>query len=162
MENRCVLLDTNFLIQFVNDGDLRHEEIHTYFRSFLDGGNRLKLSTICVAEYCVRGQLDELPLRNLEVLPFNIHHSQIAGNISNWLKQNKDVSDLYDSHSIKDDTKILAQIQVEKDITAFATSDKPLIKRITRLKNAGLLRDFEVFDTNESYSSTFGVLPLTA
>lgn len=47
-----------------------------FFRNKL---SYLFISTISIAEYCVGSDKNELPLKNLIVLPFNIEHAEIAG-----------------------------------------------------------------------------------
>ena len=162
MKDQCVLLDTNFVIQFMNERDERHSEIRVFFRTFLEKDFRLKFSTISIAEYCVQGKLEELPLRNLEILPFNVPHAKVAGELTRWLKSSDLLVDSAERPSIKDDAKLLAQLQTESELTAFATSDKRLLATITRLKANGNLRDFEVFDTNDNSASVFGLLPFSA
>lgn len=43
------------------------------------------ISTITVAEYCVNGDISELPLRNVRIVPFNIQHAIIAGKFAKAL-----------------------------------------------------------------------------
>ena len=40
----------------------------------------MMISTISIAEYCVGGDVHELPLRNLQIVPFNLDHSKRTGN----------------------------------------------------------------------------------
>ena len=37
------------------------------------------VSTTSIAEYCVGGDIHELPLRNLQIVPFNLNHSKRTG-----------------------------------------------------------------------------------
>ncbi len=71
-----VLLDTSFLIRLLKKDDELHNNAYQYYRYFLEKGFVLKVSTISIAEYCVRGEIDELPLRSLQILPFNIDHAK--------------------------------------------------------------------------------------
>lgn len=57
-----VLLDTSFFIRLLNDEDPLHSNARGYFKYFLEKEIVLKISTISIAEYCVRGKIDELPL----------------------------------------------------------------------------------------------------
>lgn len=34
----------------------------------------MKISTIAIAEFCVKAEITDLPLRNLQILPFNYNH----------------------------------------------------------------------------------------
>lgn len=36
----------------------------------------MKISTISIAEYCTGGKIDELPLKFLQILPFNVQHAK--------------------------------------------------------------------------------------
>lgn len=74
-----VLLDTSFFIRLLNDEDPLHQNAKDYFRYFLDNDIILKVSTISIAEYCVRGSLDELPLMNVQIIPFNLDHAKKTG-----------------------------------------------------------------------------------
>lgn len=74
-----VLLDTSFFIRLLNDEDPLHQNAKDYFRYFLENDIILKVSTISIAEYCVGGSLDELPLMNIQILPFNLDHAKRTG-----------------------------------------------------------------------------------
>ena len=159
MDNKCVLLDTNFLIQLLKKDDPLHSNVVGFFRIFLDKEFKLKFSTISIAEYCVRGQLDQLPLPNLEILPFNVLHGATAGEFTRMILENKGLMNAEERPSIKDDLKLLAQAQIENEITSFATSDQRLLRIITFLKQDDQLSDLEIINTVEPYSSILGVLP---
>jgi len=45
------------------------------FHTANDNNIILEVSTISIAEYCVRGSLDELPLMNVQIIPFNLDHA---------------------------------------------------------------------------------------
>tara|TARA_R110002072_G_scaffold199584_1_gene357257 strand:- start:227 stop:514 length:288 start_codon:yes stop_codon:yes gene_type:complete len=66
-----VLLDTSFFIRLLNDGDPLHLNAIDYFKHFAENEITMKVSTISIAEYCVKGTVDELPLKKLQILPFN-------------------------------------------------------------------------------------------
>ena len=67
-----VLLDTSFWVRLLNDEDPLHYNAKGYFKYFLENEVVLKVSTITVAEYCVKGKIDELPSRNIKILSFNL------------------------------------------------------------------------------------------
>lgn len=79
MKDKCILLDTSFFIRFLNEDDPLHENVHGFFQYFLGQGAGLKFSTISIAEYCVKGDIELLPLKNLQILPFNLFHAKKAG-----------------------------------------------------------------------------------
>ncbi len=63
MEQNCVLLDTSFFIRLLNRVDPLHENAIGYYRYFLEHDFVIKISTIAIAEYCVKGDVCELPLK---------------------------------------------------------------------------------------------------
>ena len=79
MENNCVLLDTSFFIRLLNAEDPLHDNAMGYFRYFLQHDFVIKVSTIAIAEYCVKGEADDLPLKNMQIVPFNFDHALRAG-----------------------------------------------------------------------------------
>lgn len=74
-----VLLDTSFFIRLLNDEDPLHRNAVGYFRYFLENDITLKVSTISIAEYCVLGNLEDLPLKNVQIVPFNLKEAQKTG-----------------------------------------------------------------------------------
>ena len=84
MARSCVLLDTSFFVRLLNEQDPLHLNTLAYYRHFLEKEFLLKISTISIAEYCVKGALDELPLQDVQVIPFNINH---ANYLSDLLKR---------------------------------------------------------------------------
>lgn len=60
-----VLLDTSFFIRLLNDEDELHNNALGYFKYFLENEITLKVSTITIAEYCVLGKIEDLPLINI-------------------------------------------------------------------------------------------------
>jgi len=80
-----VLLDTSFFIRLLNDEDPLHKNAVGYYRYFLENEIILKVSTISIAEYCVLGTLDDLPLNNIQILPFNLKHAEKTGEFAKVL-----------------------------------------------------------------------------
>lgn len=159
MDEKCVLLDTSFFIRLLNANDILHKNVLEFYRHFLDGGDRLKCSTVSVAEYCVRGTIDELPLKNLEVLPFNLSHAVKSGEFANLVFAKKQTLNLGNRLIIPNDTKLFAQAHIDKEVTSFATSDEECIKIYDFLKET-LSLDFEIINIREPYNTVVGVLPL--
>lgn len=71
-----VLLDTSFFVRLLNEDDRLHKNALDYLKYFLENEVTLKVSTISIAEYCVKGTVDELPLRNLQIIPFNLDQAK--------------------------------------------------------------------------------------
>ena len=158
MEDKCILLDTSFFIRLLNDHDPLHANVLGFYRHFLDKENRLKCSTISVAEYCVRGKIEELPLKNLEILPFNLRHAVTAGEFANAVFTQRNTLTLSNRAVIPNDSKLFAQADVEKDIDYFATADEKCIK-VFNLLNEKFSLQFKIINIREPFSSVLGVLP---
>lgn len=118
----------------------------------------MKCSTISIAEYCVRGEIDELPLKNLEILPFNFEHAIKAGEFARLVFANKDSLDIENRLIIPNDSKLFAQAHLEKEINSFVTSDAKCI-RIHKFLKENTTVDFEIINIAESLSKNFGILP---
>jgi len=56
-----VLLDTGFLIRLLDSNQKLHLNAKSYYKYFLNKEVTLKCSTIAIAEYCVRGTINDLP-----------------------------------------------------------------------------------------------------
>jgi predicted nucleic acid-binding protein len=158
MDDKCALLDTSFCIRLLKEKDELHKNVRGFFQHFLEKEFRLKVSTISIAEYCVRGSVDQLPLKNLEVLPFNLNHAVRAGEFANLVFEKRKTLKLDNRLIIPNDTKLFAQAHVERQITHFATSDEECIKIYNFLKKSQTL-NFEVINIRESYNSFLGTLP---
>lgn len=74
-----VLLDTSFLIRLLKADDPLHANAKAYFRYFIENDVEMYISTISIAEYCVKGSFDDLPFQVCRIMPFNIQHAPIAG-----------------------------------------------------------------------------------
>ena len=157
MDDNCVLLDTSFHIRLLNDSDPLHKNVLGFYQYFLEKEIRLKCSTISVAEYCVKGRLEELPLKNLEIVPFNISHAVKAGKFASTVFAHKNTLNLGNRLIIPNDNKLFAQAQTEKEITKFATSDVECIKIYELLKQNFSLT-FEIINIRNTYTRELGTL----
>lgn len=121
-----VLLDTSFFIRLLNDDDPLHTNAVGYFKYFLQNDIALKISTISIAEYCVLGKLDDLPLKNLQILPFNIKEAERTGQFAEIIfrKNKANKEKLSPRPIIPNDSKLFAQADLDKTVTHFVTSDK--------------------------------------
>lgn len=129
----AILLDTSYLISLADPGRLHHETAVSYLREALRRGVPLYLSAIAASEFQVKQAVTDLPLRNFEVLPFNIDHAMTAGLLMRGIK--RDGTD--DRSAVKDDLKIIAQAICES-LTHILTEDaQTLVKYLRRLNEAG-------------------------
>jgi len=156
-----VLLDTSFFVRLLNDEDPLHNNAKGYFQYFLEKEIALKVSTISVAEYCVRGKIDELPLRNIQIIPFNFDEAKRTGEFAAVLfeENNIDKEKLSPRAIIPNDSKLFAQADLDKTITYFVTSDIRSKKTYAALKKQ-ILPKFEIIDISSPYNETFGILDL--
>lgn len=152
-----VLLDTSFFIRLLNENDNLNSNALGYFKYFLEKDIILKCSTISIAEYCVRGSYDELPWRNLQVVPFNINHGIRAGEFAKIVFNEKDKLDLHNRNIIPNDSKLFAQADIEESITHFVTSDEECLKIHSILKSQANAK-FDIINIRTPYNETYGLL----
>jgi predicted nucleic acid-binding protein len=127
------LLDTSFFITLADPSRAHHMVARHYFTEALQQGCPLYLSAIVASEFQVKQAVTDLPLRNLNVLPFNIDHAMMAGQLMKVLK--RDRGD--DRAVVKDDVKLIAQMVCES-ITHVLTEDhSTLAKYLLKLNDAG-------------------------
>lgn len=161
MSHKSVLLDTSFFLRFLNDSDPLFKNADGYFRYFLQQEISMMISTISIAEYCVGGDVHELPLRNLQIVPFNLDHSIRTGEFSKIAFEAKKSGALQITtrNIIPNDTKLFAQADTENAIEFYLSSDTESLKIYNLLKQHTIPK-FQFLDLNISYSQTFGVLDL--
>lgn len=117
------------------------------------------ISTISIAEYCVGGEVSELPLRNLQIIPFNLDHAKRSGEFAKIIFQNRKSLSLSNRNIIPNDTKLFAQADVEKSVEFYLSSDSESHKIYTLLSQTTNPK-FQFIDLHTSHSTTFGVLDL--
>lgn len=113
-----VLLDTSFLISFSDPARPHHQSALRYYRECIQRQVPLFLSTIAISEFQVRQAINDLPLRNFVVLPFNVDHAMACGLLLRGTA--RDAAD--DRVRVKDDFKLMAQCQCE-GITHLLSED---------------------------------------
>ena len=129
----AILVDTSYLISLADPARPHHATAVAYLREALRRGVPLYLSAIAASEFQVKQAVTDLPLRNFEVLPFNIDHAMQAGLLMRDLK--RDAGD--DRGAVKDDMKLIAQAICES-LTHILTEDaQTLVKYVRRLADAG-------------------------
>lgn len=157
-----VLLDTSFFIRLLDDEDLLHQNALGYFKYYLENDIVMKISTISIAEYCTNGSIEELPLKNLHIIPFNIDHAKQTGEFARVIfeERRKQSIVLKQRILIPNDAKLFAQADLDKDIQSFVTSDTESSKTITLLKSRKGAR-FDFVDIATPYHLTYGLLDLS-
>ena len=127
------LVDTSFLITLADPGRTHHGVAKSYFREALERGVPLYLSAIVASEFQVGQAVTDLPLRNFEVLPFNIDHAMTAGLLLRDLR--RDIGD--DRVAVKDDVKLIAQAVCESLTHVLTEDEQTLTKYVRRLNDLG-------------------------
>jgi hypothetical protein len=159
MMHRSVLLDTSFFLRFLNENDPLFKNADGYFRYFLNEEITMMISTISIAEYCVGGDIQELPLRNLQIVPFNLDHSKRTGEFAKIVFQNKGKLKLNERNIIPNDTKLFSQADCEKSVEFYLSSDSESLKIYNLLKEETNPK-FQFIDLKISHYETFGILDL--
>lgn len=156
-----VLLDTSFFIRLLNDEDPLHLNAVGYYKYFLENEITLKVSTISVAEYCVLGNLEDLPLINIQILPFNLKDGETTGRFAKiiFLENRTNLEKLKPRPIIPNDSKLFAQADNDNTITHFITSDIRSKKTLEMLKK-GINTNFKIISIDIPFSETYGVLDL--
>ena len=146
-----------FFIRFLNDNDPLFKNADSYFRYFIKEEITMMISTISITEYCVGGKFNELPLKNVQIVPFNLDHSKRTGEFARIVFQHKGTLKLNERNIIPNDTKLFSQADCEKSINFYLSSDTESLKIYNLLKEKTNLR-FKFIDLNVSCGETFGIL----
>ena len=129
-----VLLDTSFLISFSDPTRAHHAAARSYYRECVRRQIPLYLSTIVISEFQVKQAINDLPLRNFVVLPFNVDHAMRCGLIiRNMARDPED-----DRVRVKDDFKLVAQCDCESISHVLSEDASTLAKYIDRARDTGL------------------------
>lgn len=159
MTHKGVLLDTSFFIRFLNESDPLFKNSEGYYKYFIQKEIPMFISTISIAEYCVIGTINELPLKDLQIIPFNLSHSKRTGEFARIAFDKKGKLKLQQRNIIPNDTKLFSQADTEVNIGYYLSSDTES-KKIYDLLVKEDKPKFQFIDLNNKYSEVFGVLGL--
>ncbi len=161
MHKRAVLLDTSFFLRFLNDNDPLFKNADGYFRYFLQEDIEMFISTISIAEYCIGGDIHELPLKNLKFIPFNLNHAKRTGEFAKIAFQARStgVLQINKRKIIPNDTKLFAQADCKKTIEFYLSSDSESYKVYNIIKEKNNPK-FQFIDLKTPHNKTFGILDL--
>ena len=129
-----VLLDTSFLISLSDPTRPHHTAAVGYYRECARRLVPMYLSTIVISEFQVKQAINDLPLRNFVVLPFNVDHAMRCGLILRQMS--RDPGD--DRVKVKDDFKLLAQCDCESISHLISEDASTLAKYLERARDTGL------------------------
>ena len=129
-----VLLDTSFLISLSDPTRAQHGVALAYYRECVRRQLPMYLSTIVISEFQVKQAINDLPLRNFVVLPFNVDHAMRCGLIIRQMA--RDPED--DRVRVKDDFKLLAQCDCEAISHLISEDASTLGKYLDRARDSGL------------------------
>ena len=158
---RAVLLDTSFFLRFLNDSSPLFKNADGYFRYFIKNEIDMLISTISIAEYCIGGDINELPLKNLQIVPFNLNHAQRTGEFAKIAFQAKSAETLRvnERKIIPNDTKLFAQADCERIVEFYLSSDAESLKVYNTIKDKTTPK-FQFIDLNIPHYQFFGILDL--
>ena len=129
-----VLLDTSFLISLSDPTRSHHAAAVQYYKECVHRQVPMYLSTIVISEFQVKQAINDLPLRNFVVLPFNVDHAMRCGLVIRQMA--RDPED--DRVRVKDDFKKLAQCDCEAISHLISEDASTLAKYLDRARDAGL------------------------
>ena len=128
-----VLLDTSFLISLSDPTRAHHATALQYYKECIARRVPMLLSTIAISEFQVRQPINDLPLRNFIVLPFNVDHAMACGLLVRAFA--RDPGD--DRARFKDDFKLIAQCQCEGVSHVITEDQSTLTKYLARWNEQG-------------------------
>jgi|SRR5690554_434833 len=138
--NNSVLLDTSFLISLMDDTRPNHLKAKEFYKHFIENNYPMILSSIVTSEFSIKQSIEDLPLKNLRPLPFNIpdsHHISIL--FEDKFKNYKE-----GRVAVKDDFKIVSQCSFNK-INYLITEDYDFSKLISKLNKEGVIKVKSLF-----------------
>jgi len=159
---KTALLDTSFLIRLLNDEDTLHQYAYNFFKGFLEEGITMQISTIAIAEYCVRGKIEQLPLARALPLPFTVSHAKRAGELARIVFDKKKVQacDIAQRNIIPNDTKMFAQADMMPGESYFVSADSEA-RKVYEMINSVEKVNFDFIDIrNQSCNNALGLLDL--
>lgn len=138
MEKR-IILDTSFLITLLDAQRSNHNIAKQYFKYFLENKFLLFVSAISISEYCIKGDIEELPLNYITILPFNLEDAILSKKV-NFLRADRTSAD---RDSIKDDFKIIGQAENRRCDFIITDDKNSLYKFVKELKKSDTIQTLD-------------------
>ena len=159
-DNKIVFCDTGFVIRLLDRTNELHNNALGYFRYFLENDYIIRMSTIAVAEFCVKDKIENLPLQQILLSPFNAYHASKAGECARILydARAKGVIEVDARILIQNDVKLLVQAECES-ANYYLTSDTRSKRMYEVLKEERKL-SFDFTDIHIPFFEKFGVLEI--
>ncbi len=157
-DHKIVFCDTGFVIRLLDRTSELHENALGYFRYFLENDYLIRMSTIAVAEFCVKDSINHLPLQQILLAPFNAYHASKTGECARILYEakTKGVVEVGARIIIQNDVKLLVQAECES-ADFYLTSDSRSKRMFDVLKEKGKL-SFDFTDIHIPFDTKFGVI----
>lgn len=159
-DSKIVFCDTGFVIRLLDETNDLHNNALAYFRHFLEKDYIIRMSTIAVAEFCVKDSVENLPLKQILLSPFNAYHARKSGECAKLLfeAKAKGVLEVGARIMIQNDVKLLVQAQCDA-ASHYLTADSACRRMYDILKNYDKI-SFDFTDIHTPYSEKFGILDL--
>jgi hypothetical protein len=129
-------LDTSFLISFADPARKHHAVAVDYFRHCLAKNIPMWFSTVAAGEFEVGQPVNDLPLQNFRIQPYNLPHAIRAAAFFRALRQASSIPAEDRRPVVLNDLKIIAQAEVEK-IPIILTEDRNTLWRLADRLRAG-------------------------
>jgi len=155
-----IILDTSFLISLRDHRNPFHKESNKYFQYFLDNKIPCYISVISIGEYLVKGNEDELPLKDTRIIIYDAYHAKIAGSLAAILfsERIKKQLEVTERIVIPNDVKIFSQAEANKDISHCIASDTDFKAIYESLKNNKKIPRLKIIDSSKSFNEEMGFL----
>ena len=118
------------------------------------------ISTISIAEYCVKGSIDELPFRNVQVISFNIDHAKEAGKfgkIAFNARKNREL-EINERPQVLNDAKLFAQANIDIKVNKYISSDSESEKIYNKILEIEGKLNFTFINLNISVGKIYGLI----
>lgn len=145
--HNAVLLDTSFLITLADPDREKHADAKRFYQHFLDEGMPMILSTIVIAEFCVRQPFETLPLDQFIIYPFNQDDAVEAARLDFKSVERGPSS----RDALRDDFKIIGHAAAQ-GLGYLITGDKDTMAVYCARLSARKEINFRCLNLNEGFS----------
>ncbi|MBK8398158.1 MAG: hypothetical protein IPL26_23320 [Leptospiraceae bacterium] len=157
-----ILLDTSFLIAFLNRKHKFHESANEYYEYFQVNNIPTYISVISIGEYCVKGDIEDLPLEKSQILPYNILDAKKAGEFTFqvFAENKKEKLEISERIIIPNDVKLFAQAELNDNISHCISRDEDFLKIYNTLSKSKKIPKLKIINLNKPFNEEMGYLPL--